>query len=315
MTTRFGDPLLPQRDSIVRAVDTWVRHPTLSDLATSFGFEEPRGALPDLLRALDDWSLEHWDSRRGGERQTATDTRMYTPQQLALISRAEQDLGMQGGSQPTAGVYDLVAVLGGAWLAPLRRCEYARDALDGRNAEHVALLGSGRALLDGEAEVVAAYARHATNEFDLIVAAAAATFGIDTGRELSEFSTDDPDPRNRSLVRQFHSPRLGVPIAALWAPTSRPGHRANTADTVRFLARVHTPAPGSRVLVVTSPHFVTFQHADVVRDYGLAHCAIVETIGFPTTWHERPVPPHHTLQEIRSAVRSMRNLVEVVACR
>ena len=124
------------------------------------------------------------------------------------------------------------------------------------------------------------------------------TFGDVVATEYEHSATD---PLDRTHVVRSHSRTLGAAVSVLWAPTSRPGMRANTADTVRLLSRTDPTPRRARILAVTSPHFVPFQHADLISDYAIPYGTIVETVGFPENWLAAPLPPHHLLQEIRSA--------------
>jgi hypothetical protein len=63
------------------------------------------------------------------------------------------------------------------------------------------------------------------------------------------------------------------------------------------------------VLVVTTDLFVPFQHCDAVRLLGLPYGCAVETVGFDTS---TTVRTFELLQEVRSAIRSMRALADAV---
>src|SRR6185369_1327377 len=69
-----------------------------------------------------------------------------------------------------------------------------------------------------------------------------------------------------------------VDVVAAPARTGR--DRANTPDTDAFWAETEHLRPGDRVLVVTSPLYVPFQHCDAVRLLGLPYRCTVETVGF-----------------------------------
>ena len=104
-------------------------------------------------------------------------------------------------------------------------------------------------------------------------------------------------------------------VHVLAAPSTRPGQRANTADTLTGWANlVRLPAAGTRILMVTTDIFVPFQHCDAVRLLGLRYGCEVETVGFDSTAN-RWVPPPSTaavLQEVRSAIRSVQALHQAI---
>ncbi|MFG1955789.1 TetR/AcrR family transcriptional regulator [Micromonospora sp. NPDC048830] len=64
----------------------------------------------------------------------------------------------------------------------------------------------------------------------------------------------DPQPGNRHVSWRVRTYRRepGPTVRVLAAPSGDAGHRANTADTQRYWAELLRPAPGDRVLVVTS---------------------------------------------------------------
>lgn len=108
-------------------------------------------------------------------------------------------------------------------------------------------------------------------------------------------------------------PTTSGQVNVIAAPPTRPGMRANTADTMLGWAELVTrPTPEERVLVVTTDLYVPFQHADAIKTLGLTYRCGIETVGFSTrTFHAWPKGPSRTgelLQELRSAIRSLRAL-------
>ena len=113
------------------------------------------------------------------------------------------------------------------------------------------------------------------------------------------------------------APDLRVGLVAV----PKPGD-ATRADTVRTLTywadEVGRPRAGQAILVVTSAIFVPFQLADAIRTLGLRCGVRVETVGVDhSVVDPAPMPSAfrgvHYLQEIRSAVRSYRQLVDALA--
>jgi hypothetical protein len=75
----------------------------------------------------------------------------------------------------------------------------------------------------------------------------------------------------------------------------------DAVDTLIGWAELVQPDPqGARLLLVTTDIFVPFQHCDALRLLTLPYGCVVDTIGFRTA-----PAPFQTLQEVRSAVRSM----------
>ncbi|MEV6525746.1 hypothetical protein AB0M43_27740 [Longispora sp. NPDC051575] len=94
----------------------------------------------------------------------------------------------------------------------------------------------------------------------------------------------------------------------LAAPSRTPGRRANTADTYRYWAENYSPT--GRLLLVTSTAYVPFQHCDALRVLGLEYGCEIDTVGLAPT--ALPFTPANYLQEVRSAIRSMRALHAVL---
>jgi hypothetical protein len=106
-----------------------------------------------------------------------------------------------------------------------------------------------------------------------------------------------------------------VTVRAVAAPSSAPDRRrADTVDTCRFWAdEVVDLTPGDSVLVVTSAPYTAFQHCDAIAHMGLPYGCTIDTVGVdPATLPEPHFRKRHSasgyLQEIRSAIRSMRRL-------
>jgi hypothetical protein len=105
----------------------------------------------------------------------------------------------------------------------------------------------------------------------------------------------------------------------LAAPSTDPEkRRANTRDTYEFWARRVKLRATDRTRMVTSPMYVPFQHSDAIRILGLRHGCGIDTIGFNPARVTVPLAadatkPDRYLQEMRSGIRSMRNLHEALA--
>ena len=234
--------------------------------------------------------------------------------------------------RPAHDSYDMTLILGGGFRSPLLRTRYA--ALlerQGVGLGDVYLLGSPRFLITNEpAErpVTSEYAPEATDEFDLMVAAATIEFGFSPQPMkflcgCASSSTicpnwshgDDPGAaevppeytheRSTTLTSSVGEPRG----SAISASTSRPPYRPDTSDTFALWSRYADPASGRRVLVVTTQVFVPFQRFDGLRRLYLPHGLSVDAVGFGAEWGDRPQSAEYLLQETLSAIRSARRLV------
>jgi hypothetical protein len=293
--------------AVLDGVARWITSAPLRDLVTAFGGQWPGGDSPSLLGWLDAFSATHWDFRGGAERPDATEPDL-DPEIAALVHESAEALGMVGAKPPPRRDYKYVVVLGGLAYACLRRTAYAAHLLHrGTFAEGVGVLGSFRPL--SPAERALPPVNGCRSEVDV----------LDLGVRRA-FLVDDPvqteaAPDGSWSVRTY-APVEGPRVAVLAAPSSEPGiRRAHTADTQRFWAKRAALAQGDRLLMVTAPIYVPFQHCDAVRTLGLPFGCTVDTIGVDPrladelTLPEPTLTPGRYLQEIRSAIRSMRLLV------
>lgn len=293
--------------AVLDGVARWITSAPLRDLVTAFGGQWPGGDSPSLLGWLDAFSATHWDFRDGGERPDAREPD-FIPELTELIEASAEALGMVGAKPPPRRDYRHVVVLGGLAHACLRRTAYAAHLLHrGTVAEEVGVLGSLRPL--SAAERALPPVGGCRSEFDVL------DLGVRRAFKVEEPADIDAAPDGSWSVRTY-APAGGPRIAVLAAPSSEPGvRRAHTADTQRFWAKRAALAQGDRLLVVTAPIYVPFQHCDAVRTLGLPFGCAVDTVGVdPRLADELPLPeptltPGRYLQEIRSAIRSMRLLV------
>ncbi|GAB7051509.1 hypothetical protein [Catenuloplanes indicus] len=310
---RYATVPLPsgEPELIADQVRSWVTAPPMRDLVAAFGGALPTAGVERLLGWLDDFSAAHWDFRRaGGVERDQVRPPDFTPGTTTTVRDAATALGLADGRPPRHRRYDHVLVLGGLGRACLQRVAHTAGLLrSGVHAPQVAALGSFRPLSAAErAEPGLAGAVH---EVDAMEVAVRASFGR-TADPVVECA-DGPVGHDSWAVRTF--PAAPPAVHVLAAPSSEPEkRRAHTPDTYEFWARRFAVRPGDRILVVTSPIYVPFQHCDAIRTLGLPYRCEIETVGFDPARAVPPQPPTATatdryLQEIRSAILSMRRLV------
>ncbi|HEY0698378.1 MAG TPA: hypothetical protein VGD43_11280 [Micromonospora sp.] len=289
-------------ETLARDIADWVNSAALAALLHAFGSAMPGGDTGARLAYLDDFSIV-WDSRGGGERLDARYAERDEPT-CQLIAAAVSALGLAGREQPAADRYDHVLILGGGPVTGRARSRFAADLLDGGvTTGTVAGLGSLRPLPS-----TSAIEGVELTEGDGMLIAVREAFppsGDVTGR------SGTTEAGHSWWVKSY--PSTGGQVSVIAAPPTRPGLRANTADTMLGWAELAArPTPDERVLVVTTDLYVPFQHADAIMTLGLPYRCGIETVGFSTrTFHAWPKGPSHTgelLQELRSAIRSMRSL-------
>jgi hypothetical protein len=285
---------------VLDGVARWITSAPLRDLVAAFGGRWPGGDSPTLLAWLDAFAAANWDFRAGAERPDAREPDL-DPEIAALVEASAAELGMVDAKPPPRRDYRHLVVLGGLAHACLRRTAYAAHLLHrGTVAADVGVLGSLRPLTPAEKALPAV--NGCTTEVDVLDLAVRRAFAVDRP------TAADP------AVRTYR-PAAGPPVTVLAAPSSDPAvRRAHTADTQRFWARHATLSRGDRVLVVTAPIYVPFQHCDAVRTLGLPYGCTVDTVGVdPRLAGDLALPeptltPGRYLQEIRSAIRAMRLL-------
>ncbi|WP_432825098.1 hypothetical protein [Dactylosporangium sp. CA-092794] len=258
----------------------------MRDLVAAFGGELPGCDTPGLLGWLDAFSDEHWNFRGrlgGAERDRV---RVELPPRLAAAGlAAAAALGLAGSGEPAHREYTHLLILGGLARSCLQRADHAARLAGALRVGGIAALGSLRPL-SAEERALPGLGRCRT-EADALAAGVRAAFG-------------------------------GRAVPVLVAPPGDPAaHRANTADTYEFWAAGAHPGPGDRILVVTSPIYVPFQHCDAIRILGLRYRCGIDTVGFDPRLAHPPQPggaaaADRCLQEIRSAIRAARALLAAV---
>ncbi|GAB3939940.1 hypothetical protein GCM10027614_22840 [Micromonospora vulcania] len=283
-------------------------------LVALFGGTWPAGDLADVLQFLDEFSARHWDFRGGRERPEAREPDL-DPDTAALVLAAAHALGLVRPVAPDRAAYAHLVVLGGLAHACVRRVAYAAHLLRAglRVSGEVAVLGSFRPLSDWERRTLAeAHLPDADTEVDVLDAAVRQVFGVTAPAQQDGLDAGHP---HHSWSSRTYRPAGLPPVRVLAAPSSEPDRRrAHTADTQRFWAGHAQLAPGDAVLLVTAPIYVPFQHCDALRTLAVPYGCGIDTVGVDpavadlAALPEQTLTPGRYLQEIRSAIRSMRAL-------
>ncbi len=306
-------PLPATGADIAAQIAAWAGSPAMTALLAEFGHLPPAtGDAGALLDDLDRFSAARWDYRRGLERHQAV-AETFPPATDALIHAAAAALGLADRMRPASGEYDHVLVLGGGVRTMLARSDLAAALVHGGvRTGTVAGLGSLRPLTGQEEIARQAGLAACPTEGDAVHEALRRAFALGPPT-VTDAGALGPDPGQAWWLRSH--PDATPPVHVLAAPSTRPGQRANTADTYTGWADLVVADPaGARLLLVTTDMFVPFQHCDAVRLLGLRHGCAVDTVGFPTAANPwlPPARTYEILQEIRSAIRSMRGLYEAL---
>ncbi|MEU7587641.1 hypothetical protein AB0A95_15225 [Micromonospora sp. NPDC049230] len=295
-------------------VARWVGADPIRGLVARFGGAWPDGELTEVLRFLDEFSARHWDFRGGRERPEAREPDL-DPDTAELVLAAAAALGLVRPLLPTRPTYAHLVVLGGLGHACVRRVAYAAHLLRAglRVTGEVAVLGSFRPLSDWERRTLTGAGLPADDtEVDVLDSAVRRVFGVTAPAERAGVDAGHP---HHSWSSRTYRPAGLPPVRVLAAPSGEPDRRrAHTADTQRFWAEHARLAPGDEVLMVTAPIYVPFQHCDALRTLALPYGCGIDTVGVDPALADLAVLPEQTLtpgrylQEIRSAIRSMRAL-------
>ncbi|WP_431727438.1 hypothetical protein [Verrucosispora sp. TAA-831] len=315
-----GGPTDPAA-AIIDGINRWIDSPPIRDLVACFGGRWPGGDLGATLAALDGFSATHWDFRAGRERPEAREPDLDAGRRARVLAAADA-LGLVRPRPPAHTRYAHLVVLGGLAHACLRRVAYAahllRDRVDVTG--EVAVLGSFRPLSETERGTLAdADVSGGDTEVDVLDSAVRRTFGL---REPDSTDGVDAGHPHHSWSSRTYRPTGLPPVRVLAAPSSEPQRRrAHTADTQRFWAEHARLSPGEPVLLVTAPIYVPFQHCDALRTLAVPYGCEIDTVGVDPArpdLDDLPEPtltPGRYLQEIRSAIRSMRTLHTTLAQR
>ncbi len=301
-------------DVRVDGIAGWVGSAPLRGLVAHFGGRWPHGDLGAVLAGLDAFSARCWDFRAGRERPEAREPNL-DPATVELVYRCADALGLVRARPPARSRYAHLVVLGGLAHACLRRVAYAghllRTGVD--VAGEVAVLGSFRQLSEVERRTLAEVGvTGCDTEVDALDAAVRRTFAVSEPETEDGLDADHP---HHSWSSRTYRPAGQPPVRVLAAPSSEPERRrAHTADTQRFWAEHAQLARADEVLLVTAPIYVPFQHCDALRTLALPYACEVETVGVDpmlpdlNRLPEPTLTPGRYLQEIRSAIRSLRAL-------
>ncbi|WP_308816395.1 hypothetical protein [Pseudonocardia alni] len=288
-------------------IEEWLARPALRAMVEASSGTWPSGGLQSRLDQLVEFSSV-WDRRNGDSRLAITATERSYGQSEQVLGWAAA-LGLVDVAAPSGRDVDTALVLGGLVTGCVSRVDYLRDLMkNGRvHVEQIALLGSFRQLQDQERELADEVAPGATTEVDVLMA-----LGADLDPRSASWdvtSTGDPvtDPRGAELaVHRGEQPSTWVFAARSSDPGARP---ANTADTYRQAASALRFGAGTRLLLVTTHIYATYQHWDAVRVLGLPLGVELETIGTPPGASRRVFSSDWYAQEVRSTLRSARALV------
>jgi hypothetical protein len=303
-------------DDIVAGINRWITSEPMRDLVGAYDEKLPDSSTGDLLGWLDTFSATHWDFRakKGVERDQVTEADIPDAVEI-LIPAVPAALGLIEARPPARSDYDHLLILGGLAPACLQRTAYAAHLVaDGLTVTDAAALGSFRKLGEHETPLLD---EDAAYEVDAMAVGVRRAFGFT--EPVVRRGSDGPIDRLSWRIDTYRHPS-GPRVDVLAAPAETGKDRANTPDTYKFWAETVKLHAGDQVLVVTSPIYVPFQHSDAIRMLGLTYRCAVETVGFDAQVPHgvppvKPITADRYLQEIRSGIRSMKDLFTALSTR
>lgn len=285
-------------------LNRFLYNPALDDLANLFGVSELPVGEQDRLEALQAVAAEHWDARKGEERQVVNWDNELLDQEgselWTVIFEAADKLGLVQDSAPVNTKPDSLVILGGANKAPLDRLRYGIENTE--DFGQVAYLGSSRAIkTDAEKLKTADYAPGAETEYDLGSAAFETMLGAKLVDEINQ--ERGGDIWGMRLYEFVHN-GIQKHGFVLSTPQKIGARRATTTDNYRFFAdRAELSTdPNHSVVAVTTGFYTAAQHLPAVRELTLKYGTSLETIGHSAEYSGVKRKPSQLLQENKAAI-------------
>lgn len=306
------------KQELIADVRAWVTSEPLTNLVSTWGTYIPENTdLNVLLPWLDEFSEKYWNFRAGRERNLVEKPSLTKTQEESTVPAARA-LGLMKSRPPRHHSYDAILVLGGLVRACFVRPRYAAELLKSDvHSNTVVGLGGFRPLAGDELDLAKHFGVKVLDEMHAMVEGIRQAFNIpfkplyeNDGKvggnadwEVARFPTNSSSVENLSVIA---------------APSSQPEQRrANSVDTYLWWAKNFRLARKARVLMITTTIYVPYQGAGAIQALSLRYGADVETIGVPARLADlgeqtQKFLPHHYLQELRSAIRGYRSLVDAL---
>jgi len=298
-----AEQLLSPEAKARQELESFVKNQGLEEMARLFGVEKLPEDQSKKLLALQKIAKEHWDFRKGAERQ-AVDWNVELLDQEGsepwnTIFTAADKLGLVQDTDPQNKKPNSLIILGGANKAPLDRLRYGLEHVE--DFDQLVYLGSTRPVSDAEREKAVEYAPNAQTEFELGCGAFETLLGAKMVDEISE--ERDGDIWGMRLYEFEHNGEIKHGFV-LSTPQQIGEHRATTYDNYKFFAdRAELiNDPEHTVVAVTTGFYSQGQHLPGVAELTLKYGTTIETIGHSAEYSGVKRKPSQLLQEIKSAI-------------
>ncbi|MDA8399530.1 MAG: hypothetical protein M0008_05720, partial [Actinomycetota bacterium] len=257
------------------------------------------------------------DFRSGAERHQITSRSAEVngrPLGEDLVGRCAAQLGLAGGMS-VVGPYSYGAALGGMVKACLNRTRLLHDLATQDPIRSLAVLSAHRPIQGRELEDAAELGWRGINlESDAALSSAREVFALSATADFEASYTGDdppsgqtpeglsPEEYQRRTAWSVHRWDTPQEIVVLAAPAAAPlRRRANTADQLKFWADKCKIDSDTRILLVTTEHYVPYQQLQALLTLGRWLGCRITTTG--TAWS--PAGRYRAagyLQEIRSTL-------------
>lgn len=308
-----ADPHDPE--GISTWVANWLNSPEMTELFSLFGHSIVATHLRDRLNEAEEITREIFDFRQGGERWEARKTEFdprVTDVLEALIGRLYRDPVATPAAE--LGSVDHALVLGGRINSCILRGQLLSKLItEGLPVGTVWGLGSRRQAISDEQNVAEQLGvGPVADELDAMAAALRYSLHL-PGHEAGRAASSEP-----SEVREVAT--KPIPVLGLAAAPGEGKPRATTSDTYRFFRETATLSGSDHVLIVTSAIHAPFQHAQAIAELGLLTSATITSVGAHIGTSSESCVRHtwttaEWLQEVRSAIWSMRNMYQALTAR
>ncbi len=294
-------------------LEAFVNNPGLVEMASLFGAEELPEDQAEKLLALQKVAAEHWDFRKGAERQAVDWNDELLDQegseQWNTIFTAADKLGLVKDTDPQNKKPNSLLILGGANKAPLDRLRYGLEHVE--DFDQVAYLGSTRPVSDAEREKAADYAPNAQTEFELGCGAFETLLGARMVDEISEERNGDIWGMRLYEFEHNGETKSGFVLST---PQQIGERRATTYDNYKFFADRAELAedPDHTVVAVTTGFYTAGQHLPGVQELTLKYGTTVETIGHSAEYSGVTRKPSQLLQETKAAIDAAVRLQQAI---
>lgn len=293
----------PAEDFARKELGNFSNNPGLAEMAELFGVHDLPADQSDRLSVLQELAQDHWDFRKGAERQAVGWNDELLDQegseQWNAVFEAADKLGLVADGEPMNKHPNSLVILGGANRAPLDRLRYGLEKV--ASFDQIAYLGSSRKVTEVEREKAADYAPDAQTEFELGCGAFESLLGA---KMVDEYTIERDGDTWGTRLYEFEHDGVTKHGFVLSTPQQIGDRRATTYDNYKFFAdRAELKDdPGHTVVAVTTGFYTAGQHLPGVQELILPYGIQLETIGHSAEYSGAKRKPSQLLQETKSAI-------------